>query len=378
MKIVTINPEKNPVGINEELSVAEYLHAHVKNSTPLYTSFGEMVIPVTQEEADMEKQFAQSLQGFDLAYRMPYKTKDSSLKASLFFQTLHGCFDFHRDFVLSPDAVWFMILNQVGICIKQNPKAYRSYFSDSLEKQQLEVRADDLSFTNDWQYAISCFKNEFARVLPKQTLDFLKVRFSTTSEIDSIAHLVAFMNITQEYYDFHVSSLCGIRQVKLLGGYDDWRKIVDCSNRMGKIFKELTQYFSTIVNVVESIQKIWEDSKPDLDFWKSMYTINQSSGGPTRVNGWISAFIAYTLQPQDTPQEQNSEYEYVLKDSFEIGGEGIPVSHLPSSIVQVPFTWQILGEPQKHMVLSAGFFGNSLSDDQFFKPELGFGVYQKV
>lgn len=114
--------------------------------------------------------------------------------------------------------------HEIAIYVKENPQKYAKYFTYSLEKKQkIEVRDDFLVYgkENDWTKSMKFFKNILSEYITSELYQVLLPKFSSMTEEDEMAILVAFMDTISEYFEFTLTTGCGIPRIRLEGNLSD-------------------------------------------------------------------------------------------------------------------------------------------------------------
>ena len=66
-------------------------------------------------------------------------TVDGDFYHKNYMEYLENCYDRHYGYVISPDMVWYTLLSELAIHIKNNAEHYRDLFTDSDEKKEISV-----------------------------------------------------------------------------------------------------------------------------------------------------------------------------------------------------------------------------------------------
>ena len=93
----------------------------------------------------------------------------------------------------------------------------------------------------------------------------------------------------QDYFTYVGTSLCGIPSITLLGTAADYELLRDRVVQLGKIGpKGWTRALEYVcVQLVAAAR-----GNPDLAFFRSIYKVDQTSGGPY-MNGWLNVLFPY-------------------------------------------------------------------------------------
>lgn len=289
---------------------------------------------------------------------------------SLAVQTIHQCFASHQPLSLRPELIWYMIINEVAVHIKQNAERYNSLFNNKMfTKHKLTVNDYVLFYErhNKWRQVIRLYSNQLKDYLGENLSKLFLPQFSTSTISSEIALLVSFMNTSQPYSEYQVVSQCGIPIIKLEGTPKDWELLVEKATGLLSTFPLLSGYFRSLLPVLAEISCSINGSRYNSEFWRSIYKYEGRSNTNV-VSGWINALFAHEWG-QDGP---------MLKKQFG-WNPSYPTfftpQTFPSHISQVPFTWLFHGNAIP-MYMAAGVFG-TWYDKGYLSPRLGFGIFEK-
>jgi len=290
---------------------------------------------------------------------------------SLGVQAIHQAFAAHVPLSLTPDLLWYLIVYEVAEHVRQNPGRYAGLFTKAAESQQTIMVRDDRLRPDDpscWPTAIGLVRDPLRARIGDYSMGLFAPQFSTTTEEDETALLIALMDVVSPYYRFEWYTACGIPQIRLEGDAADWQSLHFRADQLAREFGGLSGYFTDLLPVLQTIAETASGTTPAEEFWRSIYKHDDQSGG-TYVTGWITAFFAY-VQTQDGPQ---------FKDEFDWGSQmskpwgGYKTNQFPSHVTKVPFVWDHAGT-RRDMTLAAGITGVDLDDNTFLAPRLGFAV----
>ena len=274
--------------------------------------------------------------------------------SSLFFHTVHHCFQNHYPLALRPEVLMYLIVNEVATTVNLYPKDYRHLFSTSKEKVRIDIRNDALRKgdpNNSWDEVLKDFSLKLGEHVPGDLMPNFLPRFSTTTPETEAATIVAFMSAVREFYDFRLYTLCGLPKIRLLGRAEDYTKLRESAERLAEPFqKHLNSYFTHLLPVLKKLEQQALGEAIDDQFWSSLYEFNSQSGGDT-FNGWISTFINYVKASPELSGRKNREASFEQKDNELFDWEkmserkvGISTQSIPPQISIAPFTWHYLKE----------------------------------
>jgi hypothetical protein len=283
-----------------------------------------------------------------------------------FLMAMHTAYTQHRALVLGPDDVWGCVAQGIARHVHQNAEQLRPRLVRHTGKIELEVRRDELAIdphsVPEWAGAIDGLASAVREHLGGRA-DLFVARFSTTGRASRVSSQIALLGAVQSYFEYVVSSLCGIPRVTLLGTPDDWAQIRERARVLGEL--DLGWWAKALDPVLAELEQTAR-GKPSVAFWRRAYKVEHASGGEA-ISGWVNALFPYSSDSGDT---QNPWFE--LGD--EAGELELPkLRDYPSGIASAPFTWRLL-EGERPMRLVAGFFGVAETAEGALTPALGWAV----
>jgi hypothetical protein len=298
---------------------------------------------------------------------------------SLGIQAIHQAFAAHVALSLTPDLLWYLIVHEVAEYVRQNPDEHVGVFSGTPESKQVIVLRDDSLHPGDpsgWPRSIGLVRDPLRARISDRSMDMFLPQFSTTTEEAQTALLIALLDVVSPFYEFEWATACGIPQIRLEGGGADWRSLYSQADLLASEFGGLSDYFTDLLPVLQTIAESAAGATPDEQFWRSIYKSNDSSGGPY-VTGWITAFFAY-VQTKDGPKfkgQLRGEDPFDWRAPMSNPWGGYTTNQFPSHVSTVPFVWNYAGT-RYNMALTAGVTGVDFDDDTFLAPRLGFAVLE--
>jgi Domain of unknown function (DUF4419) len=345
---------------------------------------------------------------------------------SKFVLALHEAFDRHLPFSISPEVIMTIVSQEVAQYVKNNnkvPSIANLFTTDPENKQFINVEVDDFAYgspSNNWLGGISQFKSKLRERVPSNVLELMTPTLSTATMESEVTHLVSFMDAASKYYDYGMSTCCGIPSFRIEGTPDDWDALIKTTTSIGGLLPELTSYFAGLVPVLAKIRDTLDGNAVDHDFWASIYKEGGESGGPYST-GWFNNFYAHTYTTNYKTHEaftvlkskpgvfefdlvDGSSWEEVEETRYEpdlatrewnkiteMGGRftnykshssvrsfvvGPKLNEFPSNLSVVPFKWNYQGS-EIPMSLVAGVSSVEL-DNGFITPKLGVTVIEMV
>jgi hypothetical protein len=206
----------------------------------------------------------------------------------------------------------------------------------------------DPSSAREWAIAVDALASAVREQLGGRA-DLFVADFSTTTA-SRAASQIALLGAVQKYFNYTISSLCGIPRVTLDGTRDDWAAI----RRRARVLHEfdLGWWAEALEPVLAKLEET-AAGKPDRRWWETIYKVHHASGGES-ISGWVNALFPYVYEEGD---ERNPWFE-VGDGANEL--ELPKLNHFPTGIASAPFTWRVgvgVGVEERAMRLVAGFVG---------------------
>lgn len=268
-------------------------------------------------------------------------------------------FSQHYGFVLSPNTVWFTIMQGFATHINQNAEKYRSKFVSHKGKEIIRLRRDGfvMGGVNDWNGCLPEFRQEILGTIKDKKIKDLVRPFSETTETAQLCFDLVLMDMVKQYFDFRVCTLCGIPYVTLEGTRQDWQQIIDNIEAFREY--DLGDWVDVMKPVLEKICDSVE-GEPNVAFWKDMYKMHGGSGGDT-ATGWSTVFTLYIY-----------DYTKSLRRRTRLD-KSISTGDFCTSLSVVDFIWEYY-TVEYPMKLVGGLMGGALTAGEL-RPEFGFMVF---
>ncbi len=200
---------------------------------------------------------------------------------SLLFQTLHDAYDLHRPVSLAPEVIWYAITHEIAITVRRNTERYAHlYTSEPAGKQTINIDMPGAPWDDDGHW-INGFSKELKARVPEGSMDHSLLSFSTSTMESDVATLISFMDAASPFYEYSMTTCCGIPQVRLEGTPEDWQLIVVKAQFLAEAFsQDLSLYFQHLIPVLSKLAQAAAGKDVGSDFWQSMVKIDGGSGGP--------------------------------------------------------------------------------------------------
>jgi len=298
----------------------------------------------------------------DICYSPPYHS---------FVAAAHMAFDKHYPLCLSPDIFWLLITQGFAKIVNNNSEQMRKYFISHEGKKEIEVVNNLLvkgKIDNPWSDVFDDFSQAIEENIGTENHRNIVVRFSTTGKIEKAANEVVLMDSMQSYFDCSVRTLCGIPEIMLEGEVEDWKKLLDATQKIMKSYK--TTWFEKVIPLLSEIVETAK-GKSNSSFWNDFYKLDSGSGGPY-ITGWIVNMFPYLCSTDwntGTKRDVNNTYVDGKNSLF----SGITHDKFPSGLSSVPFKWKYFLDVFD-MTFIAGFTGVEQNEQGFLRPKIGWAV----
>lgn len=290
---------------------------------------------------------------------------------------LHLAFAGHRPVELSPDVIWLTLTQGLAHHINQNAERIRQHFVQHDGRKPLYVRRDDFlkgSPENPWTEVFEAFSTQIRdHIGPAHEL--ILADFSTTGPVERAASEVVLMDAMQSYFEYRVTTLCGIPNISLRGTVSDWeairRRVQDWSRF------DLAWWVQCLLPVLDQFVAA-AAGHPDRQFWTSIYKYRgaEGSGGP-HISGWIGYLFPYVHNGRE---QLSKNPELVPERAGRLCGVNDGYSHVPllgdfpALPAKVPFVWQYFGT-EFQMEFIGGLIGVHQDNESLcLRPEIGWVV----
>lgn len=199
----------------------------------------------------------------------------------------------HYPLVLSPDDVWFCLVQGFAQHMRLESEALRQRFVSHEGKLTLLVERPNfvLGQANPWSEVFAAFSQQIAAHVGAVHQQ-LSPSFSTTTALHRAACDVTLMDSFQGYFEYEVRAGCGIPQITLLGSKEDWIKL----RAHAELFTQygLERWGAALLPVLERIEATVAGEEVEATFWRSIFRY-ESGSGPAEMTGWLLVFFPYLL-----------------------------------------------------------------------------------
>ena len=276
-------------------------------------------------------------------------------------------FEKHKRLVLSPDIVWLAIVQQLAIHVGFNSEKLRKQFVNFSGKKSLLVQRNDFvkGEKNNWEDVFPDFTKQIKTFIGDNNYDAIQGSFSTTDATTKVAFEIAMMDAMKNYFDYGMSTMCGIPEITLEGTTEDWKSIVEKTKKIADY--DLEWWTKDLIPILKQFVNASED-KVDREFWQSFFKLDDMSGGPY-INGHILNFFPYC-------QNYKHEIEKRVINKNGWGGGGLTTNSFTGGLSSVPFIWLYYGQTFP-MGFVSGFIGME-TDRESIKPNISWAVLNRI
>lgn len=235
------------------------------------------------------------------------------------------------------DHVKLVILQGFAIHIKENAEKFREQFVHHQDKKNLSVRRDDfiLGQENPWTEVFGQFVDKVNNDIKDDVLiGLIQEPSQTTTPTTMAAINVAVLDAFSKYYNYTLSTMCGIPNITLKGSVEDWIKLKELVHYLGKY--DFTWYTDKMEEILDEFIAAAK-GEAHIAFWQAFVKRSGGSGGPY-YSGHIKYFFAYL----GDGTYQRNEFDVITSNS------------VPSGLSTVPFKWNYYNDTYE-MKFIAGF-----------------------
>ena len=301
---------------------------------------------------------------------------------------IHLAFNDHRPLVLSPDTFWLLIAQGLANHVNANSEELRSRFINHSGKVEIVVRRDDFikaSPDNPWPEVLGELSRQIRGYLGAATHDLLLPDFSTTGGVERAAAEVVLLDAMQSFFSYRFVTRCGIPQIRLEGTPADWEILAERTKGIGQF--GLSWWTEALGPILDEFV-VASRGKANARFWRSIYKVDDSSGGPY-ITGWITAFFPYlkdwqarALRINPWLAEGGEKLQSLLSPKEDADRQGFgprPTTEcFPSGLARAPFHWQYLNRSIE-MEFLGGFIGVRQEPATLeLHPEIGWAVREQA
>lgn len=273
----------------------------------------------------------------------------------------------HRTLILSPDHIWITLTQGLANHVNQDAENLRHHFVDHEGKLKLVVKRDDFikMGDNNWPSVFSEFSEKIALHIGRKNHAHFIADFSTTGVIEKSVSELVLLNAMNNYFEFVLSTFCGIPKFILEGEVNDW---ISIRNRVSGWGMYGLDWW--VDQLLPCLDQFILAAKGDVDknWWRSWFKEKSEGSGDIYLSGHITKFFPYIFKSNSLDKDTKlvrTKFDKMTTDQF------------PGGLSSTPFIW-IYGVQDFQMEFIGGFVGTSQlldSDTQFaLRPKIGWAV----
>ncbi len=293
---------------------------------------------------------------------------------------VHSAYAQHRPLVLSPDMFWLLVAQGFANHVNLNAAAMRHHFVQFEGKKKVVIRRDQFikgSPENDWAGAYNEFAGKLVEFIGKENHDRIVCPFSTTGLVERAANDLVLMDAMQSYFEFGVYSMCGIPSVTLEGTAEDWSRLHDKTEELGKAVRpEVVDGQATAHHGADRPQRRRGGrSRPLAGHLQGRR--RQRRPVHQRLDSMVLS-LHHGLRPERSQESRDIPRKILVRnrwfDEEPTMFSGMTTESFPPSLSKVPLTWLYLGQIFE-MEMLAGFACYSQDKEtRAVRPKIGWAV----
>jgi len=291
-----------------------------------------------------------------------------------FVATMHLAYAEHYPMTISPDMIWLLIAQGFAVHVNENAETLRSQFVDFDGKKKIDIRRDEFvkgGENNDWANTFPEFAQKIEANTGAHLLELVTSDFSTTGSAEKIAFQITLMDAMKSYFQYSVTTACGIPEITLEGTPEDWKKIEEKAKLLAQY--DLEWWIDDLLPVLTQLTQT-ASGKPDIEFWESCYKWRDVGSGNPLITGWVLHLFPY-FEWNGTYARKKKQKSFVNQKPAEIYIGSTKA--FPSGFSQADFLWNYNGAFFE-MEFVACFVGCHQDPETLsLRPEISWAVLDK-
>ncbi len=276
-------------------------------------------------------------------------------------------YDQHYPLRLSPDIIWLTLTQGLANHINKNAEALRKHFVAHEGKALIHIQRDDfirLSPENPWEEVFPEFALKIKEHIGEKNYNAIVADFSTTDAKAKAASEITLMDAMQAYFEYGMSTCCGIPYFEITGTVDDWEYMKE---RVGEWAKWGLEWWVPHVQHVIANLVLAVRGEADKTWFRHYFKeTDRGSGGPY-ISGWMTWLFPYYKDYRDNLHENRCVGK--LHDGH------FKTTSFPVSTAKAPFWWNYYGSVYDYQFVG-GLTGIEQRDDFTIVPRVGWVVMQ--
>ncbi len=268
----------------------------------------------------------------------------------------------HVGWHIRPDD--FMAMVNMIICryVNLRPEIYESKFVT--EKKSI-ILTDIVEGGEDWDDMLNKWSNLITQHSDNPLLiNTMRSNFSTSRHEDLATSNAIIMSTTQEYFEYHCSTKCGIPHVKMEGTLDDWHMLIEKVAFIALEFTGTSLYSYLNNKIIPILIELHATILGNLNriFWSNIIQSTDKtgfiSGCDKSYNGWMLDFVPKMTLDGDVVFSQTSKFD-----------------RMPTSIIRTSFVYRT--SVDHYMTIEAGSFGVEQDNNGCVSPIYGYRILKQ-
>ncbi|CAH1767618.1 7569_t:CDS:2, partial [Entrophospora sp. SA101] len=117
--------------------------------------------------------------------------------------------------------------------------------------------------------------------------------FTTTTPTTKTASNIILLDTVKSYFDYRMSTCCGIPKITLTGTLEDWMKIQEKLVQLSKLNLDLDFWLNKLDPIVGEFVSTYKGEIHE-DFWSRVLSYQSYGSDEPTLSGWITMFFPYT------------------------------------------------------------------------------------
>ncbi|CAD8166665.1 unnamed protein product [Paramecium octaurelia] len=295
-----------------------------------------------------------------------------------FVNTLHIAYYHHFPLCFSPDDIQLLITQGFCTHIKLNAEKFRDKFVNFQGQHILKIIVEDIDQIEDykWEEFPTQFSQLIKNEIGQKRYELCVQKYSTTRDVEKVCYEVSLMDTMQKYFKYIVGAGCGISKIKLQGTLEDWQQLRQNVEPLREF--ELDWWINEIVPILDQFIQLYQGNV-DKVFWNNIYRFQHPDPKiydvrPGFATGWITYFFPYRVNENADINDKEPFVKNEFSKTWDKFQQIYP-EQFPSGVSKAPVTleWRHQEIP---IQFASGYFGITLIDNEFLKPQLGWAILQ--
>ncbi|XP_066913697.1 uncharacterized protein [Clytia hemisphaerica] len=224
------------------------------------------------------------------------------------FAAVLEAYNHHWNLRISPDDFWLPITRRIASLIDDNSgkETVRKFFVDHIGKEKIivETGADSI-YDVPYQHIFKQFSKQIGkRIKVPDYAENMRANFTTSTPELQIVSSITLMSSLQEYFEYELHFICGIKAVEMLGTFKDWEQLQQKFDRLIEILEpikqdlastdgfNMTYWISSVKKTLGNLVSTYR-GRPDTVWWSKImdHEVKYGSGRSHVYSGWIVEFL---------------------------------------------------------------------------------------